>query len=202
MKYRYSKMLSLKNKFILRSTLLLLLVFAFFQAESQIRLPSVLQSNMVLQRQSEVVLWGWSQPGESFKLRLSWQKDKITVVADSLGMWEVKIKTGEAGDPVSILFKGKKNKIELENILFGEVWLCSGQSNMEFTLKMLGGWDSEFYKEDKKDFLNNDYSDIRLFTVKKNAANEPENDCIGEWKPASLSSVEDFSAIAFFFGRQ
>ncbi len=202
MQYRYFAILFSKNIFLLRTTLLLLLVFVFFKAESQVRLPSVLQSNMVLQRNSEVVLWGWSQPGESFKLRLSWQKDKIPVIADSLGRWEVKIKTGEAGDPVSILFKGKKNKIELENILFGEVWLCSGQSNMAFTLKMLGGWDSEFYKEDKKDFLHNNYSDIRLFTVKRNAANEPENDCIGEWKPASLSSVEDFSAIAFFFGRQ
>ena len=192
----------IKNKILPGSVVLILLWFTIFQAGAQIRLPSVLQSNMVLQQQSEVKLWGWANPGEGIKVKLSWQKEKIPVVAGSLGRWEVKIKTGKAGDPVSILLKGKKNKIKLENILFGEVWLCSGQSNMEFTLKMLGGWDSEFYKEGKDDFIHNDYSDIRLFTVKRNTANEPEDDCTGEWKHASLASVEEFSAIAFFYGRQ
>ncbi len=191
-----------KNKTLLRSTVLLLVVFVYCQAGAQIRLSSVLQSNMVLQQKSEVVLWGWANPGEAFKVKLSWQKDKIPVLADSLGRWKVKIQTGGAGEPVSILFKGRKNKIKLENILFGEVWLCSGQSNMEFTLKMLGGWDAEFYKEDKEDFINNDYSNIRLFTVRRITANEPVDDCTGEWKQASLASVEDFSAIAFFYGRQ
>lgn len=195
-------MLSQKKIILQKSLVLIFLGFIFLQAEAQIRLPSVLQSNMVLQRESDVLLWGWSQPDESFKIKLSWQKDKIHVVADSLGKWRTTIHTGPAGEPVSIFFKGKKNKIILENILFGEVWLCSGQSNMVFTLNRLGGWDSEFYSQDKEDFLNNDYSDIRLFTVQLKAASEPEEDCTGTWENANLESVGDFSAVAFFYGRE
>ncbi len=197
MKTRYSR-----SNILFTYIAFLFLGFTFLQSEAQIRLPSVLQSNMVLQRESNVLLWGWSQPAESFKIKLSWQKDKIQVVADSLGNWNAIIQTGPAGGPVSIFFKGKKNKIKLENILFGEVWFCSGQSNMAFTINMLGGWDSEYYKKDKEDFLKNDYSNIRLFTAQLNAASEPEDDCVGSWKSADLKSAGDFSAVAFFYGRE
>ncbi|MDX2443662.1 MAG: sialate O-acetylesterase [Bacteroidales bacterium] len=189
------------NSFKLQS---LFLAFLFFvlSASAEVRLPALVQSNMVLQQNTEVVFWGWAEPGEVIKIKVDWNKVKKKVITDEKGNWSTTLTTGSAGGPHEILIKGKGKKIILENVLFGEVWLCSGQSNMEFTINRLGGWDSDTFIKDKEDFTNNDYSTIRLFTMARNTADLPQDTCSGAWQIATLDAVDDFSAVAFFYGRE
>ncbi len=168
---------------------------------SRVRLPAILQSNMVLQQQTEVKLWGWAEPDEKIKISVSWQKQKLKTRANQQGAWMVKVRTREAGGPYKIKIRGK-NTIRLENILFGEVWLCSGQSNMDFTINMLGGWEDDYFAEDKLDFEKLGYPDIRLFDVANKTSDIPEADCSGTWSLTSLKRLGNFSAVAYFFGRK
>ncbi len=166
---------------------------------AQIKLPSLLSDNMVLQRNTEVKLWGWASPGEEIKVSGDWFDNIIPVTAGQDSLWMVKIPTGEAGGPHKITLMAS-NKIELKNILFGEVWICSGQSNMEFSIKRLGGWDHDQFAKDKKTLSGSDYSHVRLFLLKKNTSTQPLDDCEGNWELPELENVENFSAIAWFFG--
>src|SRR5690606_40560943 len=111
------------------------LIFCLFftsKITAIIRLPPIMSSNMVLQQNSEATLWGWADPSESFVIIASWGKE-VNVVAENTGKWKVKIDTPKAGGPYTITLKGRRNTIVLENILIGEVWICSGQSNMEMS---------------------------------------------------------------------
>src|SRR5690349_19027851 len=94
-----------------------------------IRLPPIMSSNMVLQQKSQATLWGWSDPTERFVVISSWKNTVDSFQAPNSGKWKVKINTPSAGGPYTITIKGRSNTIVLENILIGEVWLCSGQSN-------------------------------------------------------------------------
>ncbi|MBO6221967.1 MAG: sialate O-acetylesterase, partial [Bacteroidales bacterium] len=107
-----------------------LLLSAVMLSEAEVRLPSVLGDNMVLQRDSQVNLWGWAKPRKSVRIKTSWNRKRYRVRADSEGKWIVKVVTTGAGGPYTITFSDGK-KTRLENILLGEVWICSGQSNME-----------------------------------------------------------------------
>ena len=106
-----------------------LLLSAVMLSEAEVRLPSVLGDNMVLQRDSQVNLWGWAKPRKSVRIKTSWNRKRYRVRADSEGKWIVKVVTTGAGGPYTITFSDGK-KTRLENILLGEVWICSGQSNM------------------------------------------------------------------------
>ena len=189
-------------KLILSKLLLSITLFSIFiPLNAEISLPSILQSNMVLQRNSDVVIWGWASPGEKVTIYPDWSKKRIKTVAQADGSWQVKIYTGKAGGPHQLKIKGE-NIIVLNNILFGEVWLCSGQSNMDFTIQMLGGWDGPFFENDKQDFLAHDYSGIRLFDVANTTSVTPEQNCQGSWDLPSLERLNQFSAVAYFFGRR
>src|SRR5688572_18396348 len=98
-----------------------------------IRLPPVISSNMVLQQNSQAALWGWASPSERFVIISSWKTTVDSVTAFNSGKWKVKISTAPAGGPYSITIRSRFNTIVLENILLGEVWICSGQSNMEMS---------------------------------------------------------------------
>ena len=98
-----------------------------------IRLPPIMSSNMVLQQNSKAGLWGWADPSERFTISCSWTTVIDTVIAFNTGKWKAKVSTPAAGGPYTITLKGRRNTIVLENILIGEVWLCSGQSNMEMS---------------------------------------------------------------------
>src|SRR5688500_190069 len=107
------------------------LFFAAISASANIRLPSVISSNMVLQQNSSAKLWGWGDAGEEVRGSSSWKIDIDSTVVDGNGKWMVNIQTPSAGGPYTIILKGR-NTIELQNVLVGEVWVCSGQSNMEW----------------------------------------------------------------------
>jgi len=103
---------------------------------AQVKLPALLSNNMVMQRNSGVKIWGWASPGEVVKVSGDWFDSLIKTTTDNNGKWELTLQTGDAGGPHFLVLEGT-NKIKLENILFGEVWVCSGQSNMELCEKKL-----------------------------------------------------------------
>src|SRR5437868_11511145 len=105
---------------------LLFLILCSLEADAQVRLPSIISDNMILQQKSKVALWGWAQPGEHVSISASWTSAKTNTVADASGKWKASITTSKAGGPYTIVFSASNN-IEIRNVLLGEVWLASGQ---------------------------------------------------------------------------
>ncbi|HPT03216.1 MAG TPA: sialate O-acetylesterase [Bacteroidales bacterium] len=188
----------------MKITKLLFLIIAVFclseASHATITLPSTIGSNMVIQRESEFRLWGWADPGQVLRIKATWYEDGLLqTTADNRGRWEITIPTGAAGGPYGIKIISGKEEVELLNILLGDVWICSGQSNMEYTINMFGGWKNGFEK-DKKALVDYQYSNVRLFTVKKDTSNVPKETCSGKWQVPDTVTVADFSATAWFYG--
>ena len=165
-----------------------------------VRLPQIFGSRMVLQQRSRIAFWGWADPDELVRVQAGWLGRPVTARAGSDGRWQMSLKTAAAGGPYQLVVEGS-NRIELDDILLGEVWLCSGQSNMEFTIAMLGGWPG-FYQADHDDLVQNEYPLLRFFTVDKMTSPVPLDSCSGAWQRPSPDVVENSSAAAFFFGRE
>ncbi len=168
--------------------------------ESQaLGLPSIFGDNMVMQQKTENPIWGKASMEEDIEIIASWG-EKTSAKAKASGKWMAKLKTPEAGGPYEIQIKGKESEITFKNVLIGEVWVCSGQSNMEMPL---AGWPpSDTVKNSAKEIKSADYPKIRLFTVSKSVSAEPKEDCIGSWEICSPQTAEYFSATAYFFGRK
>jgi len=171
---------------------LILLVAGLPSVWADIRLPSVIGDHMVLQRGIKAPLWGWAEPGEEVRLGVSWHRMERRTVADADGKWMFTVSTPPAGGPYEITLAGK-NTIALKNVLVGEVWVCSGQSNMEWPLHAAANGAQEV--------ATADHPNIRLFTVQKKIAGDPETDCTGQWSPCSPETAPGFSAVGYFFGR-
>ena len=182
------------KKLLILSFSLLLSTFSF----AQLRLPSVIGSHMVLQQLSEVPVWGWAKAGEIIRVTTSWDQLTLTAVTGADSKWMVKVKTPTAGGPYTIKISGKK-KILLEDILIGEVWVCSGQSNMEMPLK---GWPGGPIDHSAAEIAAANYPKMRLFTVPRVTSYEPVEDCKSTWVECNPETVKDFSATGYFFGRE
>lgn len=189
-------------------TLFLLSVVPTFAA---IRLPKILISNMVLQRDSEVKIWGWADAGETVNVTGDWMNTKASTKADADGNWQVSIKTGEAGGPHVITVTGK-NRIKLENVLFGEVWIASGQSNMEMPLiKVSNAYTG--IRDAEKEVADANYPEIRLFQAGNFSSKDPlddvetgismygipPSDC--RWHGCTPEKIPTFASTAYFFAR-
>jgi len=157
--------------------ILLLLSFACSSAYANVSLPAIFSDNMVLQRETKVRIWGVANPGEKIRLTTSWDKRNYETTGTENAAWEIIIETPAAGGPYSITAAGE-NKIVLDNILIGEVWLCSGQSNMEMSAK-LGAADAAAELPKAKN------NAIRFFKMQRSTAASPQNNCIGAWKYAT-----------------
>jgi sialate O-acetylesterase len=162
-------------------------------SSAEVRLPAIFGDNMVLQGGTHVSLWGWADPNEEINVRVSWSKVDWTIRADDQGRWILQTASPEFGGPYEITFKGK-NTITIKNILAGEVWVCSGQSNMEMAVRSAASAEQEIAAAD--------YPQIRLFTVEKKVAEKPLNDCKGKWVICSPQTIGGFSAAGYFFGRE
>lgn len=150
---------------------------------------------MVLQQESEVKFWGWAKPREEVKLVASWDPDTLKTTADPQSHWELSLSTPAAGGPHTIYLIGN-NRITLENVLIGEVWLCSGQSNMEW--KATSGIDNA-----QEEVANANYPHIRFFTVDHRTATTPQIDMKGSgWQECTPETMKNFSAVAYFFARR
>jgi len=157
-----------------------------------IRLPPIMSSNMVLQQNSQATLWGWSDASERFTITCSWKTTVDSVTAMNSGKWKAKVSTPPAGGPYTITIKGRLNTIVLDNILIGEVWLCSGQSNMEMS-----------NTQQIKDELPNSKNDnIRFFTVAKATSEYPQEFADGKWVSCNEETLRRFSAVGYFFGKK
>ena len=175
-------------------TLLCLSLFPIVLS-AKIILPSVFADNMVLQQNSEVAIWGWSNPGEVVKIVASWNsKDTIKVKADNAAAWKTSIKTIGAGGPYSIQILGNGG-VKLSNVMLGEVWVCSGQSNMEMSVnwKLING-------EEEAAKANN--PNIRIFHVQKIGAEYPQQTCNASWTVCSPETMRATSAVGYFFARE
>jgi sialate O-acetylesterase len=168
---------------------------ALFSAISSadVRLPAIIGDNMVLQSGSRVSLWGWADPNEEINVKASWDKMDWTIQADSAGKWIFQTASPDAGGPYEITFKGK-NTVTVKNVLAGEVWLCSGQSNMEMAVRSAN--------HAAEEAAGANYPQIRLFTVEKKVAEQPLDNCKGKWVECSPETVPGFSAAGYFFGRE
>ncbi|HPP52615.1 MAG TPA: sialate O-acetylesterase [Thermoguttaceae bacterium] len=158
---------------------------------AEVKLPRLLSDNMVLQQQTEVRIWGWADPSEEVTVRF--RDQKASAKADPDGRWEVKLRTPEAGGPYELTVAGKTSQITLRNVLVGEVWVCSGQSNMAWTVGAS--------LNPQQEIASANYPKIRLFTVGRKVSDKPLDDCEGAWQECSPQTVGGFSAVAYFFGR-
>jgi len=178
-----------------RLTLSTLILLCFLQVgKANISLPEIFSDNMVLQQKSDVIFWGWAKTGETIVIKADWMDSDITVKADVQGTWETSIKTPGFGGPYNIHIKGQ-NEVILKNVLIGEVWLCSGQSNMEMSAQ----WGIDNGDEEIK---NANYPEIRLFTVSTSTSHFPQDHLAGKWSVCTPEEMKPFSAIGYFFARK
>jgi len=187
------------NRYFLKPTLVALVCLIYgTSAFSTIRLPTLFTDNMVLQQKASDPVWGWADPGTQIHVTGSWPGAKAASgTADADGKWKVNIKTPGAGGPYTLTINGKET-IVLHNVLIGEVWVCSGQSNMEMPVS---GWSGAPLLHSSEEIQQAKYPEIRLFTVKRDIALSPQDTCTGSWSECSPQTVGAFSATAYFFGR-
>lgn len=163
---------------------------------AQLKLPALIANHMVLQQESNAPLWGWDTPGKTISITPSWIQDSYSGKADHTGKWMISVQTPAAGGPYSLKISGSET-ITISDVLIGEVWLCSGQSNMEMPLK---GWANQPITGSERYIAEANYPNMRLFTVQRKVAYQPEVDCIGEWAATTPETAADFSAAGYFFG--
>lgn len=157
---------------------------------AKVKLPQIFGSNMVLQRDKPITLWGWADAGE--KVSINFKGNEYKAAANEQGKWQVEMKAAPAGGPYTL----KINDFVLENILFGDVFLCSGQSNMAFMLMKADGGE--------KDIANSENPNIRVFNVDRNVDFKPAEDLEkpAKWQVSGPQTVGKFSAVAYYMGRK
>jgi sialate O-acetylesterase len=177
----------------LRLALATLLAFALpiAPAAADVKLAAIFGDHMVVQQGAPAPVWGWADPGETVSVTLGDRTGKAT--ADASGKWVIKLEALPAGGPHTLKVQGK-NALERTDVLVGEVWLCSGQSNMGMTVSGCLNFDAEAKAAD--------FPKLRMYTVARKTAEEPQADVPGDWKASGPQTVGGFSAAAYFFGRR
>ncbi len=174
----------------MRSSLLLGLALTIV-ANADVRLPALVSDHMLLQRGIPAHIWGWANPGE--KVTVSLQSQRASVTADSGGKWQVFLNPIAQGGPADLTVAGN-NSITVHDVLVGEVWVASGQSNMEFRVAQADN--------SEKEIAGANYPEIRLFLVKRLVSEKPLEDVQGAWVVCSPETVKSHSAVAYFFARE
>jgi len=178
-------------KRILSSLALFLLISSAF---AQLRLPAVFNDHMVIQRQSPVPIWGWSHPTQDITIKVSWDTLTIKTKSDNTTYWATTIFSPPAGGPHTITIKAGGETRTLQDVMSGEVWLCSGQSNMEWSMEASG--------DGKTMIAGVNDPNIRLFHIPKSAASDLQVRGEGTWRVCNAESVRYFSAVGYFFGKK
>lgn len=177
-----------------KACLIVALTFSCCQvttAEEGTWLPSIFGSNMVLQQQQANAVWGWSEPGSNVTVKIADQSHQVTAGDD--GRWQVKLDPMSVGGPHTMTIEGQQT-IVYENVMIGEVWICSGQSNMQWPVRASNDPDLES--------MAANFPNIRLISVPQVGTDEPQNNFRGSWQACTPETVKDFSAVGYFFGRQ
>jgi sialate O-acetylesterase len=182
-------------KILVSSAIILNILIGFApRATGNISMPDIFSDNMVLQQNSEVKIWGWAKPGEPVKLSAGWLNESPETKAGNQGTWSLLVSTPAAGGPYTVRLEGH-NEIVFENVMVGEVWLCSGQSNMEWSAA--AGIDNA-----DEDIAKASFPDIRFFSVSHSTALYPQSHFTGTWVTCTPETMREFSAIAYFFGKR
>lgn len=179
------------------TAILLLAVIVYIPAFAEVKLPAFFSDGMVMQQQTQANLWGTATPRKQVTVTPGWDNKKYTTTVDAQGNWKLSIPTPAAGGPYAITISDGKDLI-LNNVLIGELWICSGQSNMEMPMK---GFKNQPVENSNMDVLKSKNPNLRLFTVKRTSTLKPQNDVVGQWNEATPASVYEFSATAYYFGR-
>ncbi|WP_221029080.1 sialate O-acetylesterase [Actomonas aquatica] len=157
-----------------------------------VKLPAMFGDHMVLQREQAVPVWGWAEPGEGVTVSFAGQRVNATAADD--GTWRVELAAMAADASGQTLVVAGENRVELTGVLVGDVWLCSGQSNMYLSVSQADDAEAEIAAAD--------FPEIRLFSVDRQVAEQPQSEVTGEWSVCSPATVGRFSAVGYFFGRQ
>lgn len=160
-------------------------------AIADVKLPSIISDNMVLQQETPATVWGWAEAGEQVSVKFAGKTAQAT--ADAKGKWKVKLADLKPEDKGELTVAGK-NTLTIKNVIVGEVWVASGQSNMEWTVNGSKDKDEEIKAAD--------FPLIRMYTVKKNPQAEPAEDTTGQWQICTPQTVPGFSAVGYFFARR
>lgn len=186
----------------MKNILFILTLLVTISIKADVVLPAIISDNMILQQNTEVNIWGKADINEKIEISTSWDEKKYLTQADTCGKWLLRIQTPTKTNLEQKLIIKGKNIVEVRNILIGEVWICSGQSNMDFQVSKGEGWRTGVIDE-KKEMLDATFSDIRLFHVEQKLSPEQElDDCEGEWLVCNPENLKTFSAVAFFFGKE
>ena len=172
----------------------LFIFLVFVSANANVRLPSIIGSHMVLQQKSSVKLWGWCSASEKIVISTSWDTTKYETYGNNGARWMTEIKTPSAGGPYTIWIKAN-NEIILEDVMIGEVWVCSGQSNMEWSA-------DQGLKQSTEESPKATNKNIRFFYVPKSTSETPQDDVVAKWVVCNPEDMLHFSAIGYFFGKQ
>jgi sialate O-acetylesterase len=157
---------------------------------SEVRLPALFSDHMVLQQNRTIPIWGWAEPGES--VSISFRSQSAEATADEEGKFRLNLKAEKAGGPDDLIVRGA-DELRVQDVLVGEVWVCSGQSNMQWQVQS-----SNNFTEEARSAT---WPDIRMLTVPRIVADSPQTDIAGEWEVTSPETVGGFSAVCYFFGR-
>ena len=179
----------MKSRLIILCSLLV-----YLPVLAEVSLPGIFTGNMIIQRDRPVQIWGWAEPGEKINVSFNGQEAGTRTGKD--GRWSILLKPMQASvNPQSLMVESKQNDIILNNVLVGDVWICSGQSNMVWPLRRLEAGEEESNSAN--------YNALRMFTVTNEMALVPQEDLYGTgWKVAKGEVVLDFSAVAYYFGKQ
>ncbi len=186
-----------------------LVIIMPFAGMADVRSSALFADGMVVQRETKTPIWGWADPGEDVTVTGSWG-ERASTTADASGKWMVKLKTPEAGGPYTLTVQGN-NTVEIKNVLSGEVWFCSGQSNMAFELKRLA--ETNNHRTEKRYKAAAAYVKLEMETAQDEklrqfavagdtSPQEPLTTLSGQWASSSPQTNPDFSGTAYFFGRE
>jgi sialate O-acetylesterase len=173
---------------------LLVMLSTAFGLKAQLKLPVIFDDHMVIQRDTEVPIWGWAHPSQKVTINVSWDTATVKAQASNGTFWKTVIKTPPAGGPHTITIKAGNDSRTLQDVLSGEVWLASGQSNME--------WSMEAAVDGKPLIGQINDPAIRLMTVPRSSAATLQVKGEGKWTVCDKNSVGSFSAVAYFFGKK
>lgn len=171
----------------------LFLSFFYFSADAYLRIPDIFSDNMVLQQRTTIHFYGWADPNQKIMVIAGWNGDTLKTSALSDAVWTVDLKTPKPSGPYQITVIGDST-ITIQNILIGENWVCSGQSNMEFS----ADWHFNNYQQE---IQNANHPEIRFFHIKKISAPYPQQEVRGKWEVCTPETMHSFSAAGYFFGR-
>ncbi len=166
-----------------------------FFAQSSLRLPDILGDHMLLQQDSEVKFWGWASPRSKIQIVTDWNNDTLRTTASNKAKWETLLETPKAGGPYSIQVLAGEEAATIADVMIGELWICSGQSNMAYSVNR-GVIDAEAAMADSQN------DQIRFFFVEKATSDHPQDELTGHWEVCDPESMRKFSSVGYFFGRK